>query len=64
MKAKVDISKSFDEGKAFSKEWNQGDFEEFFKDEGEYLDKLCGIAKEHGKSGDSFTVTYTVKVTM
>lgn len=60
MKATVAITKSFDEGKEFSKDWVNGDFEEFFKDEGAYLDKLGGILKSKGTDSDKFTVTYTV----
>ena len=63
MKANITITKSFDDGKAFSKEWEQGDFEEFLKDEGEYLDRLANTVKEHGRNGYSFTVTYTVTLT-
>ena len=62
MKATVDIIKSFDEGKKFSKTYESGDFKEFFADEGKYLDNLSGIMAAHGDSGDEFTVTYTVKV--
>ena len=64
MKAKVAITKSFDEGKEFSKEWAQNDFEEFFIEEGQYLDRLCNTMTEHGKKDESFTMTYTVTVTM
>ena len=64
MKAKVTMRKSFDEGKEFSKDWEHGDFEEFFKKEGDYLDRLGDIMEEHGEDGDQFTVTYTVTVTI
>ena len=63
MKAKVEIEKSFDKGKSFSKTWGKGDFKEFFNDEGKYLDNLCDILADKGKDGESFTVTYTVTVT-
>ena len=63
MKAVITITKSFDEGKEFSKTWEVGDLEEFLKDEGQYLDKLCNILAEHGNDGDKYTVTYTVEVT-
>lgn len=62
MKAKVEIAKSFDNGKAFSKVWKHGDFEKFFREEGEYLDNLCKIADDKGKAGEKFTVTYSVTV--
>ena len=64
MKARVTITKSFDEERDFSKEWQKGDFEEFFQEEGVYLDQLSEVAKEKGKdgSGKMFTVTYTVTV--
>ena len=60
MKAHVEIEKSFDDGKGFSKEYEYGDFEEFFKDEGEYLDRLSATLSEHGEDGQGFKVTYTV----
>ena len=63
LKATVTINKSFDSGSAFSKGWEQGDFEEFFKDEGEYLDRLADVLENNGKVEDEFTVTYTVHVT-
>lgn len=63
MKAKVTITKSFDKGKEFTKEWEPKDFAEFFADEGEYLDRLGNSLLEHGNKGDSFTVTYTVELT-
>ena len=58
----VVIDKSFDESSGFMKTLESGDFETFFEEEGKYLDRLVGIANEHGKSGDKFTVTYTVTV--
>ena len=64
MEAKVKIAKSFDEGKQFTKEWTSGDFEQFFMEEGQYLDKLAKILAEHGKKGESFEVTYTATVTL
>ena len=62
MKAAVKIEKSFDGSSQFRKGWESGDFREFFKDEGEYLDKLCGIMEDNAKTGEEFTVTYTVTV--
>ena len=63
MKAMVKVTKSFDDGKAFSKEWKHGDFQKFFGEEGEYLDKLAGIVEERGKRLEGYTVTYAVTVT-
>ena len=64
MTAEVTVKKSFDEGlEVFSKTHEAGDFEEFFVKEGQYLDELSGIAAEHGKTGEEFTVMYVVKVT-
>ena len=62
MRASVDIGKSFDEGKSFSKEYANGDLAEFFVEEGKYLDRLADILRVRGKAGDEFTVTYTVKL--
>lgn len=64
MKALISIDKTFDDGRQLAKEWQDGDFLEFFKEEGEYLDRLCKIAQEQGNPGDSFEVCYTVKVTV
>ena len=63
MKAKVTITKTFDKGSEFSKEWAQGDFNEFFADEGQYLDRLANTVNQHGKTGEGFKVTYTVVLT-
>lgn len=65
MRAIVTISKSFDDSTGFSKEWESGDFEDFFTDEGRYIDtlaeKLNGLNIEE-MDGDGFTVTYVVTV--
>lgn len=63
MRAEVNITKSFDYGKTFTKDWKKGDFEEFFAHEGKYLDRLGRIAEVHGEPGETFTVTYTITVT-
>lgn len=63
MKATVEITKTFEDGKMFSKEWTHGDFCEFFTEEGKYLDRLSGIVEMRGKSNEGFTITYTVTVT-
>ena len=60
MKGTIKIEKSFDYGKEFSKLLMDGDFEEFFREEGEYLDSLVKIAE---RTGEEFTITYSVKVT-
>lgn len=62
MLARVNIDKTFDDGKAFKKEYAGGDFLTFFTEEGEYLDRLCGIMTDKAAPGESFTVTYTVTV--
>lgn len=63
MKATVRIEKSFDDGKQFAKDWEYGDFKEFFEAEGGYLDRLGSIMKKVAKSDDEFVVTYTVTLT-
>lgn len=63
MKAEVTIKKSFDDGQWFGKEWEQGDFKEFFEEEGAYIDRLCTIAESKAKEGEDFTITYVVTVT-
>lgn len=65
MKATVKIEKSFDKGVAeFSKtNTKSGDLRTFFDDEGEYLERLNETLRKHGKTGDSFTVVYTVTIT-
>ena len=62
MKATIKIAKSFDDGKQFTKEYNNGDFLEFFNEEGKYLERLATTLDEHGIKGDKFTVTYTVEL--
>ena len=64
VKAKVKIEKSFEEEVSeFEKEWADGDYEEFFQQEGAYLDRLCNILVEHGKTDEGYTVTYTITTT-
>lgn len=60
MKATIKIDKSFDESKEFSKEWQGGDFCDFMKEEGEYLDRLSQTCENRRETGKLFTVTYTV----
>lgn len=62
MKATIIIEKSFDNGSEFTKVWEDGDFEEFLADEGEYLDRLGRTLEDKGVSGDSFTVVYRVNL--
>ena len=61
MKAVVKITKSFDKGRTFRKEYERGDFKDFFYDEGDYLDRLCDKLFAFGESGE-FTVSYKVCV--
>lgn len=63
MKATVRIEKSFDDGKQFAKDWEYGDFKEFFEAEGEYLDRLGNIMESKAEHGEQFVVTYTVTLT-
>lgn len=63
MRAKVVVEKSFDETRELSKEWSVGDFEQFFEEEGEYLDRLSKALGDNGHNGEKFVVIYTVTVT-
>ena len=60
MKANVLITKSFDGAQEFSKVYEAGDFEEFFMEEGKYLDRLSDGVNTHGDEGEGFRVTYSV----
>ena len=62
MKANVKITKSFDDGKEFGKEYLPGDFSDFFIEEGSYLDQLAEMVVKHGNPGEGFTVTYVVTI--
>lgn len=62
VKVGVEVDKTFDLGKLYSKDWKDGDLEEFFKGEGEYLDRLAKVLDNKGRTGDIYTVTYTVTV--
>lgn len=62
MRATITIEKSFDETNEFGKEWMEGDIEQFLKEEGAYLDRLCKTLETKGVEGDEFTVTYVVNV--
>ena len=63
MKAIIEIEKSFDDSSAFEKDVVSGDFEEFFRNEGIYLDRCADIIRQHPEhKNDGFTVTYTVRV--
>lgn len=60
---KVAIDKSFDDDlRILTKEYEDGDVAEFMKIEGDYIESLIKITKEHGSSGDSFQVSYAVLV--
>ena len=61
-KASIIIEKSFDDSKKFSKKLESGDLEQFFKEEGEYMDKLSNILESKGSQNDSFELTYKIKV--
>lgn len=61
--ARVEIVKSFDDGRKLSKEWSMGDLKKFFDEEGEYLDKLAKVTEEHGKPGNGYAIAYMVIVT-
>jgi guanylate kinase len=63
IKAKIEIIKNFDDNEMeYQKEWKKGDFEEFFKLEGEYMDKLAQIVEEHGKENQKAILTITVEI--
>lgn len=61
--ATVAIAKSFDDGTEFEKAWENGDFQKFFSDEGEYLDGLSKVLDSEGNVGDEFEVIFMVSVT-
>ena len=63
VKATVQVVKSFDDEKTFNKDYEPGDFLEFFKDEGKYLDGLADIVKDKGKPGEMCVVAYVVTLT-
>lgn len=62
MKAQVTVVKSFDHDEVFTKNYEDGDFEEFLKEEGKYVDRLSRATEAHGKSGEGFTITYTISL--
>ena len=63
IKVSVAVDRSFeDEITVFKKTYEDGDIAEFMKLEAGYLEKLVGVTKEHGKTGDSFQVAYSVLV--
>ena len=61
-KATIIIEKSFDDSKRFSKNLESGDLEQFFMEEGEYMDKLSDMLESKGSLTDSFELTYKIKV--
>lgn len=62
VKATIMVTKSFDDGKGYQKEWDENDFKEFFSSEGKYLDELSKIVMENAKDGEGFEITYVVNV--
>ena len=63
IKAKVEIIKNFDDNEMeYQKDWKMGDFEEFFRAEGEYMDKLAQIVEEHGKEEQKAILTITIEI--
>lgn len=63
MKAKITVDKSFDDLCVFKKDIIPGDLKEFFNEEGKYLERLASATRQHGESGDEWSITYTVTVT-
>ncbi len=63
IKAKVEIIKNFDDNEMeYQKDWENGDFEEFFRLEGEYMDKLAQIVEEHGKENQKAILNITIEI--
>ena len=63
IKVTIAVDKSFeDEIKVLQKTYEDGDIAEFMKVEGDYLEKLLDITKKYGNSGNSFQVSFAVKV--
>lgn len=63
LKAVIEIGKSFDgKTRRCSKDYEVGDFKEFFATEGVYLDTLGKAVEEHAEVGEGFIVTYTVNL--
>lgn len=63
LKATIEMEKSFD-GKTigFGKDYEVGDFKDFFAEEGIYLDTLGKAVKEHAEVGEGFMIIYTVNL--
>lgn len=63
IKATIFAEDSFGKrNRGFEKELETGDFEQFFSQEGEYLDRLATTLAEHGGIGDQFNVQFKVTV--
>lgn len=63
IKATIVAEDSFGKrNRGFEKELETGDFEQFFSQEGEYLDRLATTLAEHGDIGDQFSVQFKVTV--
>ena len=63
IKANISVKDSFGKReRGFEKEIESDDFQKFFSEEGEYLDRLSSVLAEHGKIGDEFSVDFHVSV--
>ena len=63
LKAVIEMKKSFDgKTRGFGKDYEVGDFKEFFATEGVYLDSLGKAVEEHADVGEGFTIIYTVNL--
>ena len=63
IKAKVEVIKDFDDNEMeYQKDWKMGDFEEFFRAEGEYLDKLAQIVTEHAIENQKCNIQFNIEI--
>ena len=63
IKVIIAVDKSFeDEVRILQKTYEDGDVADFMRVESDYLEKLIEITKKHGKTGDSFQVSFAVVV--
>ena len=65
MLATIKVIKSFERDVTLFKNGNieSGVLEEFFKNEGVYMENLADMLRLRGKVGDSFSMAYIVTVT-